>query len=187
MRKRELKNLNPDAGPLVVTDGDRNRYGLDAREERYAQLRAAGMEPKAIIEQLGMPVKNYRLYEQKHPAITARIMMLQDAATTEVIEKIRIDKEVLVRETWEMYQHCKELVTKTDKFGNVETAPVRANEAFKGLELLAKLEGLLVQKTEVRVGPLDSLSDEELTRIATELAAQVGLDPGSLRIEESKG
>lgn len=184
---RKLKNINPEAAPLVVTDGDRNRYGLTAQEEKYAQLRAAGADPKVILAQLGIAAKSPIAWERKNPAVVARVTMLQDEAAVQVIEKIKIDKEVLVRETWELYQACKELNTVRDKLGNVETAPVRASEATKQLELLAKLEGLLVQKSEVRVGPLESLSDAELTRIAHELAAAIGFDPGSLRVEEAPG
>jgi hypothetical protein len=185
--KRPIKSMNPDAAPLTVTDAGRNRYGLDATEERYAQLRAQGMHPKAIFAHLGMGNKIPGIFEGKNPKLVARIAMLQDEAAGQVVEKIRIDKEVIARETWDMYQNCKPLNTIVDKEGNTITAPVKANEALKALELLAKLEGLLVQKSEIRTGSLDGLSDAELTRIAVAIAAEIGLDSGLVGIEAPAG
>lgn len=160
----------------AVKSASANRYGLDAQQERYAQLRASGVPPMDCVAQCGLLITRPGAYEARNPLITARIMMLQDEAASQVIEVLKIDKEVIARETWEMYQHCKTMVDKTDKFGNKESAPVRAGEALKALELLAKMEGLLVQKTEIRIGALDDLSDQELTRIAYEYAAAIGFD-----------
>lgn len=160
----------------AVTSAQENRYGLDAQQERYAQLRAGGMAGKAASDECGLNKTNTTLYETKNPKITARITMLQDEAAAQVVQVLKIDKEVIAREVWEMYQNCKTMVRKVDKFDNAETAPVRAGEALKALELLAKMEGLLVQKTEIRIGALDELSDQELTRIAQEYAAAIGFD-----------
>lgn len=185
--KPRLKTINADAAPVTVKDAGRNRYGLDATEERYAQLRAQGMEPKQIFAQLGMTYRQPAAFERNNPRMVARIGMLQDAAAAVVVEKIKFDKELIARETWDLYQNCKPLNTITDKDGNTITAPVKAGEALKSLELLAKLEGLLVQKSEVRTGTLDGLSDAELTRIAVAIAAEIGIDSGLVGIEAPPG
>lgn len=183
----KLRTINPDVAPLTVNSSGRNRYGLDATEEKYAQMRAQGDDPAEILAKIAPKLKSAAHYERHRPLVTARILQLQDEAAFQVVEKIKIDKEVIARETWEMYQACKVIYTAVDKNGNEEIAPVRANEALKALELLAKLEGLLVQKSEVRVGTLDTLSDDELTRIARQLAEEIGVDSGLVRIEGPPG
>lgn len=171
----------------AVEKTGKNRYGLTAQQEKYAQQRALGKDPKACIKAAGLPIKNPALYEHKNPLITARISMLQDTAAVEVVEKMKLDKEWVVAELLRQYQANGTIVQAYDKQGNETNAPQKANEAIKCLELIGKELGMFVERKEVRTGPLESVSDEELTRIAQELYAQLSLSPGSPGTEATEG
>ena len=171
----------------AVKGSNKNRYGLDPNQEKYAQLRAAGAEAADAVLQAGLKIKNPLLFEHHNPLITSRIKSLQDAAASEVIEKIKLDKQWVIDELLRQYHANGTIVQSFDKMGNETNAPQKANEAIKCLELLGRELGMFVDRKEVRIGALDGLSDAELTRIATELAHQTGFDPGALRIEETPG
>lgn len=172
---------------LVAKDGKKNRYGLDPQQEKYAQLRAQGLDPKECIAQASLSIKNHTLYETKNPLITSRIAAIQDAAVVEVIDKIKVDKEWVISELLRQYAANGLIVQAFDKMGNETNAPQKANEAIKCLELLGKEIGMFVERKEVRIGALDGLSDQELTRIAQELSAAIGFDPSACGTEEAEG
>lgn len=152
-----------------------NRYGLDPQQERYAQLRAEGLPAKDAIEQVGLPIKNPNLYEQKNPLIGKRIALLQDSAAEEVVERIKVDKAWVIGELLRQYEANGKIVQAFDKQGNETNAPQKANEALKALELIGRELGMFVEKKEVRVEHFEGVSDAELTRIATELAGKLGI------------
>lgn len=164
---------------LVESKGTTNRYGLDPQQEKYAQLRADGIPPKDCIEQAGLPIKNPTLYEQKNPAIVARIKLLQDSAAEEVVERIKVDKAWVIAELLRQYEANGKVVQAFDKQGNETNAPQKANEAIKCLELLGRELGMFVEKKEVRVEHFEGVSDAELTRIAEELAGKLGIGQGT--------
>lgn len=159
----------------IESKGITNRYGLDAQQERYAQLRAEGMGAKEAIGIVGLPIKNPTLYEQKNPAIVARIKLLQDAAAEEVVERIKVDKEWVIAQLLRQYEANGTIVQAFDKMGNETNAPQKANEALKALELLGRELGMFVEKKEVRIEHFEGVSDAELTRIAEELAGKLGI------------
>lgn len=164
------------ARKLVESRGTTNRYGLDPQQERYAQLRAEGVPPKECVEQAGLTIKNTTLYEQKNPAIVARIKLLQDTAAEEVVERIKVDKQWVIAELLRQYEANGKVVQAFDKQGNETNAPQKANEAIKCLELLGRELGMFVEKKEIKHEHFEGVSDAELTRIARELSAQLGLD-----------
>lgn len=164
-----------------------NRYGLDPQQERYAQLRAEGIAPKECIAQVGLPIKNPTLYEHKNPLIGARIKLLQDTAAEEVVERIKVDKSWVIAELLRQYEANGTVVQAFDKQGNETNAPQKANEAIKCLELLGRELGMFVEKKEVRVEHFEGVSDAELTRIAAELSAQLGLGQGAQGAETPEG
>ena len=178
-----------DAIPLrqAITPTGKNRYGLDPQQEKYAQLRASGVDPKDCITQAGLKIKNAALYEFKNPLITSRINLLQDQAADEVVERIKIDKQWVIDELLRQYQANGLVVQAFDKQGNETNAPQRANEAIKCLELMGRELGMFVDKKEVRVGTLDGISDAELTRIAQELAASIGFNTSPAGTEAPAG
>ncbi len=157
-----------------VQDTGKNRYGLTPQEEVYAQLRAQGIEPQTCLTQANLKIKSYKAYEAKHPAITSRISALQDAAAADVIEKVTVSKEWVINELLRQYAANGKVVQLIDKAGNLTEVPQKAMEAIKCLELIGKEMGMFVDKKEVRVGALDGVSDEELARIAEELASASG-------------
>lgn len=170
----------------AVVSAQRNRYCLDAQQEVYAQLRASSLPIEECAERANLKVrglKNLKLYEKRHPEVVARITMLQDEACERVVEKIRLDKQWVVDELLRQYEANGRVVKAVDKCGNETHAPQKANEAIKCLELLGKELGMFVERKEIRVGALDGLSDDELTRIAQELSAAIGFNPGAGRIE----
>lgn len=171
----------------AVVDAERNRYGLNAQEEVYAQLRASGLPLQECHERSHLPCKSPKHYERAHPELVARITMLQDEACERVVQKIRLDKQWVVDELLRQYEANGKVVKAIDKVGNETNAPQKANEAIKCLELLGKELGMFVERKEIRVGALDGLSDDELARIAHELAAAVGFNPGVGRIEAAPG
>lgn len=165
----------------------KNRYGLDPQQEKYAQLRAQGLDPKECIEQAGLKIKSPNLYEHHRPAIVARIALLQDAAAEEVVEKIKVDKSWVIAELLRQYEANGKVVQAIDKAGNETNAPQKANEAIKCLELLGRELGMFVEKKEVRIEHFEGVTDAELTRIATELSAQLGFDPSAEGTEAPPG
>jgi hypothetical protein len=179
------KDLIPPRRPVVTAEC--NRYGLDPQQEVYAQLRASGLPIDECVQRSGVQCKSPKKYEAKNPAIVARITMLQDEACERVIEKIKLDKEWVVNELLRQYEANGKVVKAIDKMGNETHAPQKANEAIKCLELIGKELGMFVERKEIRVGALDGLSDEELARIAAELSAAIGFNPGTGRIEAAPG
>lgn len=170
----------------AATDGKGlNRYGLDPQQEKYAQLRAEGRTPKDCIAMAALPIKNAMLYEQKHPLIKARISMLQDAGAAAAVERVAVDKQWVVAELLRQYEANGTIVQAFDKMGNETNAPQKANEAIKCLELIGKELGMFVDKKEIKHEHFDGISDDELTRIARELSAQLGLDKGTEGAEEA--
>lgn len=164
-----------------------NRYGLDPQQEKYAQLRAEGIDPKECVEQAGLSIKNPSLYEHHNPLILKRIALLQDTAAEEVIERIKVDKAWVISELLRQYDANGRIVQAFDKMGNETNAPQKANEAIKCLELIGREMGMFVEKKEVRVETFDGISDAELTRIATELAGQLGINQSPQGIEAPAG
>lgn len=164
-----------------------NRYGLSPQQEKYAQLRAEGIDPKECIAQVGLPIKNPTLYEQKNPLIGSRIALLQDTAADEVVERVTVSKAWVIAELLRQYEANGTIVKAYDKQGNETNAPQKANEALKALELIGRELGMFVEKKEVRVEHFEGVSDAELTRIATELATQLGFDPSAQGVEAAEG
>jgi hypothetical protein len=183
----EFKEIESKPVPIVGKEAALNRYGLDPQQEKYAQLRATGCPPKEAIEQVGLPIKNPGLYEHKNPAIVARIKLLQDTAADEVVERIKVDKAWVIAELLRQYEANGKVVQAFDKQGNETNAPQKANEAIKCLELLGREIGMFVEKKEVRIENFDGITDVELTRIATELAQQLGFDPSAQGAETPAG
>ncbi|MEJ7804401.1 MAG: hypothetical protein WKG03_00550 [Telluria sp.] len=181
---REIENI---AARSAVEKKGKNRYGLDPQQEKYAQLRAEGMPPKECIEAVGLPIKNPTLYETKNPLIGKRIALLQDTAAEEVIERVKVDKAWVIAELLRQYESNGRVVQAFDKQGNETNAPQKANEAIKCLELLGREMGMFVEKKEVRIEHFEGVSDAELTRIAAELTAQLGLDKSTVGIEAPEG
>jgi phage terminase small subunit len=131
--------------------------GLTVQQEAYARARAWGMSQKEAIGVItgGKSTEaGTGCHWEKKPEVKNRINQLRQEITERAVEKAAVDR-AWVKPTGEY---------KFDSAG-----------ANRSLELIGKELGMFVERKQIEMNPLGSLSDTELARIAAELAAQTGV------------
>jgi hypothetical protein len=116
----------------------------------------------------------------KHPLIAAKIAEIRAKATEIAVAATAIDKEWVLGNLKSIIERSMQTEPVLDKKG-VPTGEYQFNAAGanRALELVGKELGMFVDRKEVRTGPLEELSEDDLTAIIVELAAQNGLALGA--------
>ena len=142
----------------------------NAKHEHFAQLVAGGKTPPvayvtAGYSEAGAAQSANRLL--KNADVTLRIAQLRRAveepSRERAIEKAAVDKAWVLQELIEIVKMAKQAEPVRDAEGNpIGEYKQNLAAANKSLELLGKELGMFVDRSEVRTGPLDGLSQDEL-------------------------
>jgi hypothetical protein len=130
----------------------RNAFRLTPRQTRFVLAYAADANATQAAIAAG--------YAPANAAIQGNILLdkphVRDAVQRQmdaVVAVSAITKQTLARVTWELVQECRR-----DR---------QRNAAFRGIELLAKMHGYIIEKRDIRVvKSWEDLSDEELKALA---------------------
>lgn len=142
----------------------------NAKHEHFAQLVAGGKTPPvayvtAGYSEAGAAQSANRLL--KNADVSLRIAQLRQAveepSRERAIEKAAVDKAWVLQELIEIVKMAKQAEPVRDSEGNpIGEYKQNLAAANKSLELLGKELGMFVDRSEVRTGPLDGLTHEEL-------------------------
>lgn len=167
--------------------------GLTPRQEAYARARAFGMNQQEAMyfATNGKITANGSgsNMEKRYPLVRKRINDLCVEVAARVIESAAVSKAWVTTRLMQVAERCMQAEPVLDKEGN-STGEYRfdSSGANRALELLGKEMGMFVDRKQVKIETdVATLSDAELTRITTELAAQLGLAATDAGTQEAPG
>lgn len=151
--------------------------GLTAPQEAYCRARAMGMGTQEAIDASNARIKvnTAHHWEMKQP-IKDRIAELSAIATKSAILKTGLDREWVISRLMTVTERCMQAEPVLDREGN-ETGEWKFDSAgaTRSLHLLGSELGMFKPQEQKPGDEYANLSDDDLTRIAADLAAQVGL------------
>ncbi len=160
------------------------------QQEAYCRARALGMTMKESAKAANIAPGNYHKFGEweRLPQVKARIAELCKIASENSILKAGLDRSWVISRLMTITDRCMQAEPVTDRNGE-PTGEYRfdSNGANKALELLGKTLRMWDGKDNTSDNELANLSDEDIARIAGELAAQTGLLEVSPGIEASAG
>jgi phage terminase small subunit len=191
-------NLTKAAPPLVVipppgkirslpprtkTRGleTRTNDDLTVEMEAYCRCRAMGMSQEESLKtsEIRRTLNTVRKWESANPKVKARIAELSQVATDKAIERTGLTREYVIGNLQTIVERCMqaEPVYMYENGKRVETGEYKfdSHGANTALKMLGDTLGMFKGKPKEPGEDLAELSDDEVTRIASELAAQTGL------------
>ena len=148
---------------------------LTVAQEAYARGLSLGMGRSEAAQLAGVQLKTARGWE-KLPAFSRRLTELTEAITQNSIIKNGLDRSWVISRLMSVTERCMQAEPVLDKnsqpTGEYKFDSAGANRA---LELLGKTMRMFDAKETAKQDDYAHLSDDEIARIATELAAQTGL------------
>lgn len=152
---------------------------LTTEQEAYCRARAMGMDPKAALDSIQAPdltIRMVRQWERSNEEVIKRIAQLTEIASQTAILKSGLNRSWILDRLMRIVDRCMQAEPVHDKDGN-ETGEYRfdASGANRALQMLGSELGMFQPKQEKPGDEYANLSDEDLARIAQELAAQTGL------------
>ena len=158
-------------------------YNLTTEQEAYCRARAMGMSIEEAITATGMGIKpaTARSWERVNAksgnrAIIDRINELAEMAQNNAILQSGLDREWVISRYMQVVERCMQAEPVLDKEG----APTgeytfNASGANQALRALGDILGIFKPVEKKPGDEYEHLSDDDLARIAQELAAQTGL------------
>lgn len=171
-------NLSMPKGTRKLNSGVRLASGLTVHQEAYCRARATGMSMDESVLAIGSPVAvtTARTWERELQAVRNRIAELSAMATNNAILKTGLDREWVISRLMTVAERCMQsepvLDRKGEPTGEYQFDSSGANQALK---MLGDTMGLFKPAEKKPEDDYANLSDEDLKRIASELAAQTGL------------
>lgn len=122
------------------------------------------------------------------PEVSARVMELRGAMTERQVERVAVDRAWVMEKLAKIVAMGMQAEPVLDDKGNA-AGEYRQNltAANKALELIGKELGMFVDRKEVRSGPLDGLSPEELKALDDALGVVLARRPEPKAGPESGG
>lgn len=158
--------------------GARLDSGLTVPQEAYCRARAMGMSMAEALMAVGSPVgiETARDWEREQPAVRNRINELSAIATKNAILKTGLDREWVISRLMSVVERCMKAEPVLDKEGK-HTGEFRFDStgANQALRMLGDTMGLFKPAEKKPGDDYADLSDDDIARIAAELAAQTGL------------
>jgi len=153
--------------------------GLTVQEEGYARARAFGMsqlEAMALITGGKTTSVGAGAHYEKKPHVKQRINELRIEITERAVEKASVDRAWVLSRLMKVADRCMQAEPVTNRQGD-ETGEYKFDSAGanRSLELLGKELGMFVERKQIQMNPYESLSDDDLARMAAELARQTGI------------
>lgn len=174
--------------------------GLTPQQEAYCRARALGMSIKESAAAAGLAVGNYYTTAswERMPAVKGRINELCKIASENSILKAGLDRSWVISRLMTVAERCMQAEPVLSRSGEpvmVKTADGElaaayefdSNGANKALELLGKTLRMWDGKDNTGDNELANLSDDDIARIAAELATQTGLLEVSSGTQEAPG
>lgn len=160
---------------------------LTPEQEAYCRARAMGMSIEEAITACGLRIKpgTARSWERVNAkscnrAVVDRINELAEIAQKNAILKSGLDREWVISRYMQVVERCMQAEPVLDKEG----APTgeymfNASGANQALRALGDILGIFKPQEKKPGDEYEHLSDDDLARIAQELAAQTGLLEGA--------
>ena len=165
-------------GTRKLNNGVRLASGLTVHQEAYCRARATGMNMDESVMAIGSPVAvtTARDWERKLQPIRDRIAELSQMATNNAILKTGLDREWVISRLMQNVERCMQAEPVLDKEGK-PTGEYRFDStgANNALRMLGDTMGLFKPAEKKPEDDYANLSDDDLKRIASELAIQTGL------------
>lgn len=151
--------------------------GLTAPQEAYCRARAMGMGTQEAIDASNARIKvnTAHHWEMKQP-IKDRIAELSSIATKSAILNTGLDRQWVISRLMQVTERCMQAEPVLDRDGR-ETGEYQFDSAgaTRSLHLLGSELGMFKPRDEKPGDEYANLSDDDLARIAGELATEVGL------------
>ena len=169
------------AGLRRAPNGRKTISGLSVQQEAYCRARALGMSIEEALDaaKLKTAVKTARTWESLrggNPLIKNRIDELVAIAQKNAILKSGLDREWVISRLMMLVERCMHAEPVKDRQGNeIGQYQFNATGANQALRALGDVIGLFNPVEKNSEDDLEYLSDDELARVAAELAAQTGL------------
>lgn len=165
-------------GQAHLKGGARLDSGLTISQEAYCRARALGMDVDEALLAIGAPVAKRcaQKWEREDPRIRSRINELSDAATKNAILKTGLDREWVISRLMSVVERSMQAEPVLDREGS-PTGEYKfdAPSANQALRMLGDTMGLFKPAEKQAGDEYANLSDDDLRRIAHELAQQTGL------------
>lgn len=164
-------------GTAKLNQGVRLDSGLTVHQEAYCRARATGMTQEESVMAIGSPVAvtTARDWERKNQLVRERIRELSAMATKNAILKTGLDREWVISRLMTVVDRCMQaepVLVKGEPTGEYQFDSTGANTALK---MLGDTMGLFKPAEKKPEDEYANLSDDDLRRIAQELAQQTGL------------
>jgi len=112
----------------------------------------------------------------QRPRVQKYLAEQRAAVSAKAKEEIAYDRVAALRDLLEVKSRCMEAVPLLDKFGRPNGSwTFNAAGALRALELIGRELGMFIDRKEVRAGPLQDVSEEELDTILAESAIRAGI------------
>lgn len=151
--------------------------GITAQQEAYCRGRAMGMDAREAHAAMGGTclLSTAKTWERNNQGVRSRIEALSEMASKNAILKTGLDREWVITRLMSVVDRCmvaEPVMVKGKPSGEFQFDASGANQA---LRMLGDTLGLF-KPAEVKPGDeYANLSDDDITRITAELAAQTGL------------
>ena len=158
--------------------GVRMDTGLTPQQEAYCRCRAMGMTIQAAVESLGgfCSPKTAEKWEKTDSAFKRRIAELSAIADKNAILKTGLDREWVISRLQKVVERCMQAEPVVDRQGT-PTGEYKfdSSGANAALKMLGDTLGMFRAQEKKEGDEYSELSDDEIQRIAFELAQQTGL------------
>lgn len=171
-------NRSMPKGTRKLNQGVRLQSGLTVHQEAYCRARATGMNMDESVLAIGSPVAvtTARSWEREVKLVRDRINELSAMATNNAILKTGLNREWVISRLMTVVDRCMQaepvLDRKGEPTGEFQFDSAGANTA---LRMLGDTMGLFKPAEKKPEDEYANLSDDDITRIVAELAAQTGL------------
>jgi len=186
--KRDPKAMVTPSAGVKNGNRERKRKTLNSKQVRYCIERSNGKtqgEAYAIAyRDTGTAYKNGKLGNmvERNPLIKNHIAELIQArsdvvniAVRDAAKELAIDKYWVLKELVENVKMAKQAVEVCDAIGTpIGVYKQNLTAANRALELIGKELGMFIERKEIRIGELHSLTDEQLDQL---VAATIGEIP----------
>lgn len=165
-------------GTRKLNGGTRLDSGLTVSQEAYCRARAMGMSMAEALMSIGSPVtiERVRDWEREQVGVRNRINELSAIATKNAILKTGLDREWVISRLMTVAERCMQAEPVLDKTGE-PTGEYKfdSSGANQALKMLGDTMGMFKPAEKKPEDDYANLSDDDITRIVAELAAQTGL------------
>lgn len=150
--------------------------GLTPQQEAYCRGRSLGMSKKEAMSMAGLELNSANRTWDKMPAVQKRIQELSEIVTENSIIKNGLDRGWVISRLMTVAERCMQAEPVMDRKGEpTGEYTFDSSGANRALELLGKTMRMFEAKEATKNDEYANLSDDEIARIAAELATQTGL------------